>query len=495
MRKGFTWIVGFAMAFLAVGPLAPAAHAAGASGKQLLNHSKAAVAGILKVAKTSGGRLDPKNRRQAPFWKSLKEMNSSLRAIGQQVAAKDKKLAATLSKGGRTLAKVKTTWPRVGVKDPKVAAYLKKLDNSYTALRSAHGAEGARARKGGQLTPDERRRLEQIKRSQVEFGGRLAPLQAQARRNHDRATEAALTRLIAQSNRIATAQLAVDSFLAVAILLDNLHGEWDGYSYYVSPGCRDGWGQVDVWVDTTYATYDTYYSETFESYSVETWTRWETSVEIRGNVDYAVNDVSSAEVASLDTFENNSYESLSWESYAEEYSTAQTEQTVVEGTDANLDLAVDSWETEGLEVTTADELAESDRQDVAEEAESATEESATEGDDAADEADDAEAEDDAADEADDAEAEEDVADEADDAEAEEDVADEADDAEAEEDVAAEADDAEAEEDVADEADDAEAEEDVADEADDAEAEEDVADEADAFRTRGDVRIWLFQIWR
>ena len=459
MYKRISRSVGFAMALLAFGPLAPAAQAAGANGTQLLNHSKSAVAGILKVAKTSGGKLDPKSKKQAPFWKSLKEMSSSLRTIGQQVAAKDKRLATTLSKGSRTLAKVKTTWPRVGVKDPKVTAYLGKLDNAYTALRSVHGAEGARARKGGQLTPQERQRLEKIKQSQTQMSAKLVPLQAQARRNNDRATDAALSRLIAQSNRIAAAQLAVDAFLAVAILLDNLHGEWDGYSYYVSPGCRAGWGQIDGWVDTTYTTYDTYYWESFESYSVETWTTWETSVEIGIDVDFAVTDVSAAELASLETFESTSYDELSWDSYAEEFETAAAEQIVYEDLDANLDLAVDSWETEGLEVTTADDLADFDSEEDAEEA--VTDADDADVDEEGDAADDAEAD------ADDAEAD------LDDAEAD------LDDAEVDlEDAEADLDDAEADaDDTEDTGDIDDADEDPGD-ADDAEGAEDSDDGGD-----------------
>ncbi len=438
MKKRISWICSLFVVILAMGPLAPATRATAANGRQLLDNSKLAVAGILKVSKTSSGRLDPKIRKQAPFWKGMKEMSSTLRAIGQQVAAKDKKLASTLAKGSRTLAKVKTVWPRLGVKDAKVSGYLAKLDKSYTALRSAHGAEGARARRGGQLTAPERQRLEQIQRSQADFGRRLAPLQAQARRSHDRGTDAALTRLIAQSNRIATAQLAVDTLLTVAILLDDLHGEWDGYSYYVGDGCREGWGQLDTWVDTTYGGYDTLYGDTFDGYLAETWNHWEISVDIRVDVDYVVTDVAASEITSLDSFENISFEEPSWDAYSDEFVTAEVQQTVVEDAEGNLDLAVDYWEAEGLDITTADELADSDHQNVAVEADATTEtvsDAAAEAVAEADEAEDAAAElDDAESEADDAESEADDAEsEADDAESEaDDTESEADDAAADE---------------------------------------------------------------
>ena len=101
------------------------------NGRQLLAESKKAVGGILKTAKASGGKLDPKNKKQAPFFGGLKEFQASLAASEKMMQTKDKKLFASLSKGSTALAKVKTAWPRLGVKDAKVDGYLTKLDNSY----------------------------------------------------------------------------------------------------------------------------------------------------------------------------------------------------------------------------------------------------------------------------------------------------------------------------------------------------------------------------
>ena len=48
------------------------------NGKQLVAESKKAVAGILKTAKASGGKLDPKNKKQAPFFAGLKEFQAAI---------------------------------------------------------------------------------------------------------------------------------------------------------------------------------------------------------------------------------------------------------------------------------------------------------------------------------------------------------------------------------------------------------------------------------
>ncbi|MDX1996895.1 MAG: hypothetical protein SF066_04190 [Thermoanaerobaculia bacterium] len=381
---------------LANGPLAAAAAApkkapaatkpakAQTDGKKLLDSARQAVAGIYKAAKASQGKLDPKNKKQAPLWQAVKQMGTTLEKVKTQVAAKDKNLAATLSKGSETLAKLKTVWPRVGVANPKVSAYIDKLDNAYTALRSARGAEGGRARKAGPLTAQETARFEKMKSSQAEFSKKVGDLQAKAKAKKDKGTEASLARLLEKSNRIAAAQLTVDAFLLAILLLDQLQGEWEGYSYYVGPDYRTSWIEIDVWVETSFTSYDSWYVESFESYSLESCASWETSFELSEGFDYEITDVTMVEVDSLETeFEASfTYDELSYESYSEEYASAEWEETVYEEADENLDVAAESWEEEGLEVEADEEmLDEDDLEEFDDEEEEVDEEDADEGED------------------------------------------------------------------------------------------------------------------
>ncbi len=358
-----------------------------ASGTQLLAESKQAIAGILKESKASKGKLDPKNKQQAPFFAGLKEVQGALADSEKKLKAKDKKVFESLSKGSEALAKAKTAWPRVGVANAKVDGYLKKLDNSYTALRSHYGAEGARAKKGGPLSAQEKDKLTKIKSSQAEFAKKLGPLQAKAKANGDKGTEAELARLIAQSNKIAAAQLTVDAFLTTMLLLDHLEGEWSAYSYYVGPTYRADWVAVDVWVETSFTTYDSYYWETVDTYTVESWDSWETTMELDVDVEFEVVDVTEADLVATDEYFEASfeYEELSWESYSEEYASAEMEETVFEEESANLDVAAEAWEDEGLEVEAGEELM--DAEDAAEVAEAEAEAAEAEADAADAEAD------------------------------------------------------------------------------------------------------------
>ena len=368
------------------------------NGKQLLAESKKAVAGILKTAKASAGKIDPKNKKQAPFFGGIKELQASIADSEKKMKAKDKKLFDSLSKGSTALAKVKTAWPRTGAKDAKIDGYLAKLDNSYTALRSRYGSEGLRAKQGGALSAKEKANFEKVKASQAEFAKKLGPMQAKAKKNGDKGTDAELARLIAQSNKIATAQLTVDAFLTAMVLVDVLQGEWDCYSYYVGPDYRADWIQMDVWVETSFTSYDTMYWETVDTYSVESWDYWDVSMELDLDVDYAVTDISDADISSGDAYLDSSftYDELSWEDYSTEYASGEAQDTVYEEEDVNLDVAEEAWEDEGLELEAADDMLDAD------DAEEAADDNDDADDDAeADDADDDAADDDAADEADD----------------------------------------------------------------------------------------------
>ncbi len=326
------------------------------SGKKLTQEAAEAVAGIMKQQKASGGKLDVKNKKQAPFWGALQDMGKTLRDVEAQSAKKDKKLASTLSHGTEVLAKVKVAWPRLGVKDAKVDSYLQKLDNSYATLRARFGTEGARAKKGGQLTPAEKARLDKIKASQKQFAAKLAPIQAKAKAKGDRGTELAVTRLIDQSNRVVNAPSTVDSYLTTLVVVDVVEGEWDSYRcYYAGPEYRDDFHAVDTWVQTEFTSYDVIYEETIDvSYTVDI----DVEISVEASIDFEVTDVSYAEVSSVETSyeESYTYEEYSWESYASEQITEESEHVVYEEEEVNLDVAEETWHEEGLDVSSSEEL-------------------------------------------------------------------------------------------------------------------------------------------
>jgi hypothetical protein len=392
------------------------------SGKELLAEAKKAVAGILKESKASGGKLDPKSKKQAPFFSGLKELQSSLEESETKLKAKDKKLFDSLSKGSTALAKVKTAWPRLGVANAKVDGYLGKLDNSYSSLRSRYGSEGLRAKQGAALSAKEKANFEKVKTSQADFAKKLAPMQAKAKQKGDKGTDAQLSRLIAQSNKISSAQLTVDAFLTAMLLVDYLQGEWDCYSYYVGPEYRAAWVEIDVWVESSFTTYDTLYWETVDTYAVESWDYWDVEMELDIDVEFEITDISDADLLATDEYFDASftYDELSWEDYSTEFASAEIEDTVYEEEEVNLDVAQEAWEDEGLEVDAADDmLDENDAEEAAEDDDDA------EGDDAGDaEGDDAEGDDAEGDDAEGDDAEVDDA-EGDDAEADDAAGDDA----------------------------------------------------------------------
>lgn len=115
---------------------------------QLLVESKRAIAGILKESKASQGKLDPKNKKQAPFFSGLQELQGAVADREKRLKAKDKTVFVALAEGSKALAKVKTAWPRVGVANAKVDGYL---SNKIAAAQQRPGKR--RASKSSRPTP------------------------------------------------------------------------------------------------------------------------------------------------------------------------------------------------------------------------------------------------------------------------------------------------------------------------------------------------------
>ena len=144
-------------------------------------------------------------------------------------------------------------------------------------------------RSGPALSAKEKANFEKIKSNQAEYAKKLAPMQAKAKKNGDKGTEAQLARLAKQSNAVAVAQLTVDAFMTALLLLDYLEGEWACYSYYVGPAYHADWVDDGRLGQGSFTTYDTLYWETVETYTVESWDmgcpRWSRRrVRIRGRL-------------------------------------------------------------------------------------------------------------------------------------------------------------------------------------------------------------------
>jgi hypothetical protein len=139
------------------------------------------------------------------------------------------------------LAGLRVAWGRAGLAAPAATRRLRELAVTFDALRACCGPEGARARRGGPLTPAERERLAAVQAARRAFAAALEPLGARAAARGDRRLSGELRRWIAQSERIAAAPPAVETLLEAIWLADHLHGEWTATTPYVPPPDRGDW--------------------------------------------------------------------------------------------------------------------------------------------------------------------------------------------------------------------------------------------------------------
>jgi len=334
------------------------------TGKELLVRAGLALAGMVISARASHGRVDPKVPNQAPFWRAVKSMASTLRDIERQIAAKDRRVPSTLSRGSERLATVKTLWPRAGVRDPKVARYVRDLDHAYTALRSAYGGDGARARRGGQLSPAERDRLKKIQAAQTAFAAKLAPVRERARQRGDKGTEAAMTRMIEQANRVAQAPPTVPAMLMALPLADAVQGEWDGYVYYAPPDYRESWAQIDDWARTNFPPMDDAASGLLDPFASEALEHWSVAADLM--VPEPIDGVARDELPELEDnlWDQLPGDDLSWQDWSARNVTAELDDAVVAEEEDNLEVAAGALTAQDLPVDEVEGLMDEDPADA-----------------------------------------------------------------------------------------------------------------------------------
>ncbi len=215
--------------------------------RRLLQASEQALDAAGRVAQrpSSGFRVgDP---RHEAFWDALERMDRALVEVDRRMARQERAFFQALREGSRSLAALRVAWLYTGVGDPAIDAELDALARSYRALRAGFGAEQRRyQRGGGELSAEERRRFQEIQRTQVRFIALLQPLRARAAERGDRRRVAEIDRLVDRSNEIASADLTLDDYIHASMLDDVLQGEWDAAALSAPSEEREVWREADA---------------------------------------------------------------------------------------------------------------------------------------------------------------------------------------------------------------------------------------------------------
>jgi len=196
----------------------------------------------LKESKT-----DTKSKTVAPFVKTLKEVDSSLKKASEQVKAKDKGANKTIADAAKSARTLEVTFSRSGIKDAKVKQGVSAVNDSVLLVtRSVLGGGVEKASKQDKAALDKSK-------------GEYAKLQEKQKE---------------MDKQLTALKYSADSFVNALLLVADIAGLFDGWSYYVSPAYASQWNALDsltsysngwmndVWVVVPYDV--TYYTETFD---------------------------------------------------------------------------------------------------------------------------------------------------------------------------------------------------------------------------------------
>ena len=315
-----------------------------ADAKTLLNDASKALAAMIKAARADKG-LDPKTPKNKPFWKSTQLVTKNLKLAKTGLVAKSNDFFKGVAEARTAEEQMKVDWELTDSKNEKVIENGKTLGHAIALLRTDFSKEAARKKKGGELTSKEKTDFEKLKAQQKELLGKIAKLEASAKK--DKALQKGLREMKKQADHIIKEPVTLDAYIATLYLLDVQVGLIRGYEYYVDKAWRSDYLVLVDWA-TSYET--SYYAwETSVSYD---WASVDTSVDIYESEEVNVSEsVSDEEVSSEESYaEDESFDM----SESEEEEVAAEEDTDEEVASADDDSMEDASDDEGEDMSDDD---------------------------------------------------------------------------------------------------------------------------------------------
>ncbi|HTQ79649.1 MAG TPA: hypothetical protein VMM92_06610 [Thermoanaerobaculia bacterium] len=272
--------------FMLVG-MASAGKAAAATvdARQLLTLAKNGLSATSRAAALALDRAQAKNR---PFWSALDGMSRALDTVETDYLSKSPSFFDALGAGSRALATLETFWADTGVDELHgmgVSSGLQTLSTSYSLLRGSYGPEALRRQQGGSLTSQEQQRFQALQQNQAALARQLAALRTQAQRANDRQAAANLSRLIAQAQSIAQAEVTLEAYLAAQMSLEILQGEWSAAAQTAKPALRKAFKKTSSQVEDLSTDKSVGFVFTTDLSKVDGWAPLDTPVEVPEGVD------------------------------------------------------------------------------------------------------------------------------------------------------------------------------------------------------------------
>ena len=304
-------IVGLALLVLS-SPVFAAAPAGKMSTDALIKEARKAVA--LAGEGLKEGKIDTKQKAVVPFARSLKAVNDTVKLAHTQFSKKDKAFAKTLTKASQEVRTLEVTFSRSGIKNEKVAKGVKSVNETILVLQRETLVEGVK-KSGSDPKALEQSKVQYTKlqastKSAAEELGKLRN-KLHADKKADPALVKTVDHLYTESNKTAKSTFSGESMADALLLIADLAGLFDGWTYYVDPAYTVYWTAIQAPVHQS----EVWLYSTTDYYTVD-WAYYE--VEINVPSDYDVLTVSDADIEIYDTYVDTTYAGTDFDVDAED---------------------------------------------------------------------------------------------------------------------------------------------------------------------------------
>ena len=172
MRRSITVVAVLLLALVGTAPSqAQSRRSSEAPGQKnadgLLKAADRAVGYVVKSGwESKDAALAQSNEDAEPFWQAVKKLSEAVDKSSRGLFLKDHTFFTSLANATSALEEVRVTYVMSGAKDEAVQEGIEKIDASRSLLREHYSKESARLDEGGDLTADEKGKLDEIKNKQ-----------------------------------------------------------------------------------------------------------------------------------------------------------------------------------------------------------------------------------------------------------------------------------------------------------------------------------------
>ncbi|WP_428027405.1 hypothetical protein [Altererythrobacter sp.] len=238
---------------------------------ELITRSQRAVGAVVRAARAAP-QLDSSKSEAKPFWKAMKELNEALDKAQTGMTLKDDTFFTGLASAHGQVIQADVAITMSGANNAALTKAMQTLTGLVTTLDQNYSKEAARLRKGGELTKEERRQLDELKKQQKEIMAKLDQVERNAAKNNKKMQEG-IKKIRREAEKIRRAGYTssgfVDGFIASRIMSSWMWGwhwwwgpwgawcpGWIDINIIIWDGWIDAvpydWGYVDVAIDIDY---------------------------------------------------------------------------------------------------------------------------------------------------------------------------------------------------------------------------------------------------